>query len=385
MSFWSCTALSGLVHKWLIVSVLTLVCLGCLQKETTGKWRCPSKQQCRRTSEDKTRGKKLRLLLISVSLPDYQLVCVGNPQWISSRKSDSVLTPTSTCLPAMLAGWGEVERLQKGATVAWQGPQSGRPPSKEQRINIREKISQWEVLSQQSSSPSVAVKAHTPPVSPSLSGDQHGNGFPSGSSKPNISKVKTLALDFRECSANTGHLVGFRKSEPLQRPSTGLSPTPQLNKQFTARTLQFPKVDNSTGNQTISTIDAQKIDCILDVEAISKPLPLSTDDLEDNMPAGNFYTSRGFWRKLEGDRLLWEKGRGFSGGPQAPPKPQRTFQYSGPNNHSGHTVQLEKATSCVINSDSSRRRIAKPPNFPPPPHPGTKTNGLTRHKKNRLV
>ncbi|XP_024915516.1 DENN domain-containing protein 2C [Cynoglossus semilaevis] len=283
----------------------------------------------------------------------------------------------------MLAGWGEVERLQKGATVAWQGPQSGRPPSKEQRINIREKISQWEVLSQQSSSPSVAVKAHTPPVSPSLSGDQHGNGFPSGSSKPNISKVKTLALDFRECSANTGHLVGFRKSEPLQRPSTGLSPTPQLNKQFTARTLQFPKVDNSTGNQTISTIDAQKIDCILDVEAISKPLPLSTDDLEDNMPAGNFYTSRGFWRKLEGDRLLWEKGRGFSGGPQAPPKPQRTFQYSGPNNHSGHTVQLEKATSCVINSDSSRRRIAKPPNFPPPPHPGTKTNGLTRHKKNR--
>ncbi|CAG01710.1 unnamed protein product [Tetraodon nigroviridis] len=84
------------------------------------------------------------------------------------------------------------------------------------------------------------------------------------------------------------------------------------------------------------------------------------------MPAGNFYTSRGFWRKLEGDRLLWEKGKESLGEAQPPPKPLRTFQYRGANG-----------------SNARSRRTVKPPTDPPPPCPTAKTNGLSRHKKNR--
>ncbi|GLD45721.1 DENN domain-containing protein 2C [Lates japonicus] len=246
---------------------------------------------------------------------------------------------------------GEVDRLQKRATVGWQGRQSGRPPSHEQGINIREKISQWEGRSQQGNSQDAGVKAHPPTVSRSLSGDLLGNGCSNEGSrgglhaKANLSKAESLGLDFRESPTQAGHGVVGRKSEPLQKCSTEISTTSPGNK-LAAQIFACPKVEankvNSTSKQTFTTNGNQTMDRILDVEVVSKPLPLSTDYQEDNMPAGNFYTSRGFWRKLEGDRLLWEKGRESSGEAQPPPKPQRTFQYRGANNNnSGHTMQWD--------------------------------------------
>ncbi|XP_051282449.1 DENN domain-containing protein 2C [Dicentrarchus labrax] len=287
-------------------------------------------------------------------------------------------------------GGGEVDHLQKGATVAWQGRQAGRPPSHEQGINIREKISQWEGRSQQGSSQDAGVKAHPPAVSRSLSGDVLGNGCSNEGSrgglhaKASLSKAKSL--DFRESPSQAGHGVVGRKSEPLPKCSTEFS-TPG-NKPLAAQTFASPKVEantaNCTGKQIISANGDQKRDRILDVEVVSKPLPLSTYDQEDNMPAGNFYTSRGFWRKLEGDRLLWEKGRDSSGEAQAPPKPQRTFQYRGTNNNNaGITCQWDNKSPHSNHSNVRSRRVAHPPSFPPPPCPVAKTNGISRHKKNR--
>lgn len=282
-------------------------------------------------------------------------------------------------------GGGEVDRLQKGATVAWQGRQSGRPPSREQGINIREKISQWEGRSQQGSSQDAGLKAHPPTVSRSLSGDILGNGGSRGGPHAKASLSKAKSLDFREGPSQAGHGVVGRKSEPLQ-----FSATTQGNKPLAAQVLIPPKVEantaNSTGEKIFTANGNQKTDHILDVKVVSKPLPPSTDDQEDNMPAGNFYTSRGFWRKLEGDRLLWEKGRDSSGDPQAPPKPQRTFQYRGTNSNStGHTIRWDSGSPHNNRSNPRSRKVAHPPNFPPPPCPVENTNGLSRHKKNRWV
>ncbi|XP_040914039.1 DENN domain-containing protein 2C [Toxotes jaculatrix] len=278
-------------------------------------------------------------------------------------------------------GGGEVDRLQKGATVAWQGRQSGRPPSHEQGINIREKISQWEGRSQQGSSQDTGLKAHPPTVSRTLSGDLLGSG--GGASRK--SQPKTLGLDFRESPAQAGHGVVGRKSEPLQKCSPEFSTTSPGNKPLAAQIFVSCKVEansaNSTGKQTLTANGNQTTARILDVEVVSKALPLSTDDQEDNMPAGNFYTSRGFWRKLEGDRLLWEKGRESSGDAQPPPKPQRTFQYRGANNNISGRWDSRSPHNNHCNLGS--RRVAHPPSFPPPPCPVAKTDGFSRHKKNR--
>ncbi|XP_074538284.1 DENN domain-containing protein 2C isoform X2 [Halichoeres trimaculatus] len=285
-------------------------------------------------------------------------------------------------------GGGEVDRLQKGATAAWQGRQSGRPSIQERRVNIREKISQWEGRSLQDA----GVKAHPPTVSRSLSGDVLGNGCSDEGSragpqaKASLSKVKSL--DFRESPSPAGHSVVGRKSEPLLKSSTEISTSG--NKPLTAQKhLESPKAGANTSNPAIKQLTANgdhKTQRILDIDVVYKPLPPSSDDQDDNMPAGNFYTSRGFWRKLEGDRLLWEKGRESSTGPQPPPKPQRTFQYQGSknNNNTGHTAQWDNRSPRNGRSTLSRsRRVAQPPSFPPPPCPGATTNGLSRHKKNR--
>nr|XP_046253859.1 DENN domain-containing protein 2C isoform X2 [Scatophagus argus] len=277
-------------------------------------------------------------------------------------------------------GGGEVDLLQKKATVAWQGRQSGRPPSHEQGINIREKISQWEDRSKQGSSQDAVVKAHPPTVSRSLSGDVLGNGGSGGGLHTKASLSKAKSLDLWEYPSQAGHCAVGRKSEPLQKCSTDSSTTTTGNKPLAAQTFVRPKVEanaaNSTGEHILAANGNQKIDCIF--------LPLSTDDQEDNMPAGNFYTSRGFWRKLEGNRLLWEKGRDSSADAQAPPKPQRTFQYRGANNiNASNTVQLDSRSLHNNHSNVRSRRVAHPPNFPPPPCPIANTNGLSRHKKNR--
>ncbi|KAF1390818.1 hypothetical protein PFLUV_G00061990 [Perca fluviatilis] len=289
-------------------------------------------------------------------------------------------------------GGGEVDHLQKGSTVAWQGCQSGRSSSHEKGINIREKISQWEDRNQQGSSQNAGVKAHPPTVSQTLSGDVLGNECSNEGSrgglhaKPSLSKSNSLGLDFRESLAQAGHGVVGRKSEPLQKCSTEFLTTTPGNKPLAAQMFASPRVEantaDSTGKRIFTANGVQKTDRIVDVEVVSKPLPLSTHDQEVNMPAGNFYTSRGFWRKLEGDRLLWEKGRESSGA-QPPPKPLRTFQYRGANNNNtGHTVWRD-SRSPHNHSNVRTNRVAHPPSFPPPPCPVAKTNGLSRHKKNR--
>uniref|UniRef100_A0A673A5P5 DENN/MADD domain containing 2C n=1 Tax=Sphaeramia orbicularis TaxID=375764 RepID=A0A673A5P5_9TELE len=280
-------------------------------------------------------------------------------------------------------GGGEVDRLKKGAIMS---PQSGRSPSHEQGINIREKISQWEGRSQQSQD--TGVKSRAPIVCRSLSGDLLGNGLSNAGSKgglhakATLSKSKSVGLDFREIQERCGPGVVGRKSEPLQKCSTELLISTPGSKPLTAQISAFPKantaVENSTVKQIFTTNGSKKIGCVLDIEVVSKPLPLSADDQEDGMPAGNFYTSRGFWRKLEGDKLLWEKGRESTGEAQPPPKPQRTFQYQGANDNT-----RRKVTSHNKHSSVRRSRVAHPPSFPPPPCPVAKTNGISRHSKNR--
>lgn len=290
-------------------------------------------------------------------------------------------------------GGGEIDRLQKAATVAWQGRQTGRPPSHEQGINIREKISQWEGRSQQGSSPDAGVKAHPPTVSRTLSGDHLGKGCSSDGSrgglhtKANLSKPKSLGLDLWESPAQAAHGIVGRKSEPLQKCFTEFSATSPGNKPSAAQIFASPIVDtnaaNSSSKQSSTANGDQKINRIVGGEVIFKPLPLSHDDHED-MPAGNFYTSRGFWRKLEGDRLLWEKGRESLGEALPPPKPQRTFQYRGANsNNMGHTLQWGSRSPHNNHSNVKSRRVAYPPSFPPPPCPVAKSEGLSRHNKNR--
>lgn len=289
-------------------------------------------------------------------------------------------------------GGGEIDHLQKGTTVSWQGAQSGRPPSHEQGINIREKISQWEGRSQQGSSQDAGVKAHPPTVSRTLSGDLLSKGCSNDGlrgglhTKANLSKPKSLSLDLWESPAQDAYGIAGRKSEPLQKYSTEFSTTSPGNKPLAAQIFASPIVESntakSTSKQSSTAKGDQRIDHIVGGEIVFKALPLSNDDHED-MPAGNFYTSRGFWRKLEGDRLLWEKGRDSSGDSQPPPKPQRTFKYRGPSgNNMRHTEQWVSRTHNNHSSVRSRR-VAHPPSFPPPPCPVAKGDGLSRHKKNR--
>uniref|UniRef100_A0A1A8LQW2 DENN/MADD domain containing 2C n=2 Tax=Nothobranchius pienaari TaxID=704102 RepID=A0A1A8LQW2_9TELE len=251
----------------------------------------------------------------------------------------------------------EGDLLQKEATAAWQGRHSGRPASQEKGISIKDKISQWEVLSQQSSNPGAGAKAHPPAVSRTFSGDLLGNGYSSESARAGLyaqkghSRTKSIGLDFRESPVRAALGVVGRKSEPVQKCSAQLASKMEEN-----------------NNCPITVFS--------DVEIVCKPLPQSADDQEDNMPAGNFYTSRGFWRKLEGDRLFWEKSRTSAGEILPPPKPQRTFQYRGVNStKTGHTAGGHAGSTHDNNQRS--RRTAKPPNFPPPPCP------VSRHKKNR--
>ncbi|XP_078144504.1 DENN domain-containing protein 2C isoform X2 [Centroberyx gerrardi] len=286
---------------------------------------------------------------------------------------------------------GGVGGLQKRATVAWQAPSSGRPLCHEQGINIRQKISQWEGRSTQCSNQDAGVKAHPPVLSRTLSGDALGNGFCSDGSrgelqgKASLSKAKSLGLDFRETEARAGLTAAGRKSEPLRNCSNEFSTTTLGNKPVVAPIFASPKVDSNTtscpGKRIIATNGNQKIACVLDVEVVAKPLPLPTDDQEDNMPSGNFYTSRGFWRRLEGDKLLWEKGRESSGETLAPPKPQRTFRYRGTGDATGQPVRWDSRSP--HNSHSKSGGIGHPPSFPPPLCPAAKTDGLSRHKKNR--
>ncbi|XP_028308515.1 DENN domain-containing protein 2C isoform X2 [Gouania willdenowi] len=244
---------------------------------------------------------------------------------------------------------GDVDRLHK---EVWH---SGRPSSQEKNVNIREKISQWEGRSQQSNIKDLAVKSHLPVVS------QTKSGFP---------------LRSEDC-------VLTYKSEPLRKSSTQFLTTTSGIQNLSAQQNQTPnKLEANTALSTCkksftSTWETNRKH-ILDVEVLLKPLPPSSEDQDDSLPAGNFYTSRGFWRKLEGDKLHWENGSRSSGEVVPPPKPQRTFEYQGARNQISTGISPKNH---LVNGCS--RRAAGPPNFPPPPCPDARGEGLSRHKKNR--
>ncbi|XP_043973529.1 DENN domain-containing protein 2C isoform X2 [Gambusia affinis] len=264
----------------------------------------------------------------------------------------------------------------------------GRPAG--QRVNIKEKISQWESRTQQSSSRSGGVKAHPPVVFRTLSSDLLGNGYSNEGlgvgihARDSHSRAKSTELDFRESPAHDVHSVAARKSELFKKSSTSFS-NPSPGKHSTAKTFASSKFNTDTlysADPVFSANGDPKPDLLPDILIVSKPLPPSAGNQDDNMPAGNFYTSRGFWRKLEGDRLLWENSRSNAGNALPPPKPQRTFQYRGTSNK---TKPCWDSGSPHNNSSFNlrSRRVVKPPNFPPPPCPVILTEGLSRHKKNR--
>ncbi|MEQ2196361.1 hypothetical protein XENOCAPTIV_020329 [Xenoophorus captivus] len=285
-------------------------------------------------------------------------------------------------------GLDEVDRLQREATTIQQGWQSGRPALHKQRINIKEKISQWESRSQQSSSQDAGFKVHPPLVSRTLSGDLLGND---GSNKTygvgnhardSRARAKSTELDFREPPAHNVHNVAGRKSEPLKKFPTPFS-TASPGKNSTTQTFASSELEVDTFSSAEPVFSAHvdsKVDCIPDILIVSKPQPPSAGDQEDNMPAGNFYTSRGFWRKLEGDRLLWENGRSNAGESRPPPKPLRTFQYRVTHNMK-HAVHLDSGSPQNNNHSNLRsRRVVKPPNFPPPPCPVIIFIGMYKHR-----
>lgn len=285
-------------------------------------------------------------------------------------------------------GLDEADRLQREGPAVRQGWRSGRPVSHEQRINIKEKISQWETRSKQSDSNDAGVKKHPAAVSRTLSGDLLGNGYSNKilgvgiHAKDGRSRAKSTELDFRETPEHVVHGVSSRKSEPLKKFATPFSAT-SPGKTSTTQTLASSKfeVDSLPSADPVFSSNGEPIPDIL---ITSQPLPPSAGDQEDNMPAGNFYTSRGFWRKLEGDRLRWENSRSNAGGAQPPPKPQRTFQYCGTSNSTTGAGQWDNRFQLNNNRSNLRsRRVVQPPNFPPPPCPVIKTEGLSRHKKNR--
>ncbi|XP_072305706.1 DENN domain-containing protein 2C [Eucyclogobius newberryi] len=250
---------------------------------------------------------------------------------------------------------GQIHRPQKGANT---GLQAGRPAQQEPGVNIRDKISQWEGRSQQNQD----VNLHAPVVSRAY----NGNGV--CNTKTNISNT-SVGLDFRE--VNLKPTTTGRRSEPVRKYSTEMIIQPD-----TKRTLKAMKSETLLA-QTYTT--NAKLSCVLDIELFPKPAPPSGSEEEDGMPAGNFYTSRGFWKKLEGDRLMWEKGNESTGETRAPPKPLRTFQYDGPKD--GNRARAQTSPCRLTNHRGSRK--LRPPEFPPPPCPVSRTNGISRHKKNR--
>uniref|UniRef100_A0A4W5MN17 DENN domain containing 2C n=1 Tax=Hucho hucho TaxID=62062 RepID=A0A4W5MN17_9TELE len=273
----------------------------------------------------------------------------------------------------------------------------GRPLTHKPGLNIKQKISQWEGLCQPDSDEKAdRVKAHASVVSQSLSGDVLGNGVCSDSSRGGPhGKAKRMGLNFRENLQARGIHTGVsRKLDPPQNHSyfSKTSTAIPESKPFTAP-LQSLTTDTTNIFQLdriIPTNGELKVGGVLEVK-LTKPLPLSVDDHGESLPPGNFYTSRGFWRRLEGDELFWEKGRNTSAEPQSsvgpvthpPLKPQRTFQYQGANSTPAHWVQWDSRTPSANQSNTKSSGITHPPSFPPPPCPVSRGNGFSRHKNSR--
>ncbi|KAG9270013.1 DENN domain-containing protein 2C [Astyanax mexicanus] len=289
-------------------------------------------------------------------------------------------------------------------STAWQSPVKERLPARESGVNIKQKISQWEGLSQSDDGHGGKPNTHGTPVSRTLSGDVLGNGFFSEDkcdrlrNKTNLSKAISLGLDFRENQVSHSQFTAGRKSDPHQDRAARLNrvvtstPVSKLSlvstqTQHTQPPSNKPKSINSDSSGNFTDIDVTS-------------LPQCVEDPEDSLPPGNFYTSRGFWRRLEGEESFWDKERDSSplskrlfsfeaavspADPNVPPpKPQRTFQYRGAESPPAHSGQWEKQTSPVSQfRPGTRRDVIRPPSGPPPPCPVSPTNGFSRNRRNR--
>lgn len=268
-------------------------------------------------------------------------------------------------------------------TAAW-------PITREPGVNIKQKISQWEGLSQQEDVPSGNIKPQRTLASRRLSGDLLGNGLDGsdgGRNKVTVSKAKNLGLDFRENQMTFRPVTSELQSDfPRNRTHSNklVTSTPVTKPLSTVTQVQVAKLNVKSNNT--------KTNHFTDVEITS--LPQSVDDPEASLPPGNFYTSRGFWKRLEADDSFWEKEKdslmvtkslGEIGPPSPPPKPQRTFQYKGASSPPGQWIPLENQTPSVNKSNPVRKHdiILKPPSCPPPPCPVNTINGFSRNRKNR--
>lgn len=291
----------------------------------------------------------------------------------------------------------------RAATVC-QLPVSGRVLPRDSGISIKQKISQWEVLSQQEDAHGGRPKAQGTPVSHTHSGDVRNgilldNKTDGLHGKANLSKAKSLGLDFRENQTAHGQFTVARKSEPeYNRPllNEGVFSTLRTKSSPGLTRVQHPV--NKRDASKKKSLDNDAIDHVLDDDIPS--LPEGDEDPDDSLPPGNFYTSRGFWRRLEGDDFPWKRETDSSPmskhltlasaelSPQnpitPPPKPQRTFEYQGANKSPPYLDQWEKTNSSVSQTKQLRKRdVIGAPNVPPPPCPVTNSNGISRNRKNR--
>lgn len=254
--------------------------------------------------------------------------------------------------------------------------------TREPGVNIKQKISQWEGLSQQEDIRSGKVQTQRTLASRRLSEDLLGNGLDSsdgGHNKATLFKAKSLGLDFRE------NLKTFKPVTPEVKPNFPRN-RDHLNKCVTPSTVS--QVQVAKPNVKINNINSSHFS---NVEITS--LPHCVDDPEASLPPGNFYTSRGFWKRLEADESFWEREKdsslmtkGLDFGPSSPPpKPQRTFQYKGASSPTNQWIQPENQTPAVSKLNQVRKHdiILKPPSCPPPPCPVNTVNGFSRHRKNR--
>ncbi|XP_026102645.1 DENN domain-containing protein 2C-like isoform X1 [Carassius auratus] len=284
-----------------------------------------------------------------------------------------------------------VDHVKRGGNVVAGGTggktvtTSAWPITREPAVNIKQKISQWEGLSQQEDVRSGNIKPQRALASSRLSEGFLGNGLDGsdgGHNKATVSKAKSLGLDFRENQMTIRPVTGEIQSDFLRNGTNS-------NKFVTSTPVTKPLSTVTQGQVSKLNVKSNNIKTNHCTDDKNTSLPQCVDDPEASLPPGNFYTSRGFWKRLEADEPLWEKDSsmvtkclGEIGPSSPPPKPQRTFQYKGASSPPVQWIQLENQTPSVSKSNQvwKHDNILKPPSCPPPPCP---VNGFSRNRKNR--
>ncbi|XP_031421753.1 DENN domain-containing protein 2C isoform X2 [Clupea harengus] len=300
-----------------------------------------------------------------------------------------------------VGGEGKGTLAGTGAAVGspWHSPASGRPLPRGAALNIRQKISQWEGLSQAEESQVIGVKGRArgaAGLTRGLSGDAVGDALCSNNhqvnnqvpGKASLAKAKSLCLDFREDATPIRSTVIGRKIETQHSHDPDPDQSHACLSKMTSRTpalkLAPPLALKVTPVKSPVT-EASSANGVATQEHDLSPLPPPTDDPEDSLPPGNFYTSRGFWRQIEASDSPTgtSKNFPFTDVSPAPPKPQRTFEYRGAGSPPRHWDQWENQALSPTRTRTKLSVPGTPPSCPPPPCPVSQGNGFSRHKKNR--